>query len=218
LSRRLADLTLDSLDDLPQPCRQCVFWELDPVSRRRAEDLDWAGAEKRAWLSTALREWGPCGKVAYVDGAPAGFVLYAPAGQVPQSRSFATSPISADAVLLVTARVLPEYAGAGLGKILVQAVAKQLLRRRGIKAMEAFGDARWERPACVLPVGYLEAVGFQTVRFHPRYPRMRLDLRTALTWRAEVEVAVERLLGAVRPETAPRPVPVSSPSRVATKP
>jgi hypothetical protein len=27
-----------------------------------------------------------------------------------------------------------------------------------------------------------------------------------VTWREDVEVAIERLLGAVRPETAPRPV------------
>ena len=33
---------------------------------------------------------------------------------------------------------------------MVQTVAKDLLRR-GFKAIEAFGDARWKEPACVLP-------------------------------------------------------------------
>jgi len=32
MSRRLVSLTLDTLEDLPRRCRQCVFWELDPVS------------------------------------------------------------------------------------------------------------------------------------------------------------------------------------------
>jgi hypothetical protein len=39
---------------------------------------------------------------------------------------------------------------------------------------------------------------------------MRLDLRTAVTWRGEVEAALERLLGAVRPArpaTTPTPAP-----------
>jgi hypothetical protein len=49
-----------------------------------------------------------------------------------------------------------------------------------------------------LPVDFLTAVGFYTVREHPAYPRMRLDLRTALRWREEVESAVERLFSPVR--------------------
>ena len=207
MSRRLADLTLDSLPDLPQPCRRCVFWELDPVARRRsAQGSGDPAVEKQAWVSSTLLEWGSCGKVCYVDGELAGFAICAPPGRVPQSAAFPTAPISQDAVLLSTLRVMPPHAGAGLGKALVQGVAKQVLRRPGVKAIEAFGDAQWQSPACLIPAGYLEQIGFQTVRAHPRYPRLRLDLRTALTWRAEVEVALERLRGAVRPEAVPRPV------------
>jgi hypothetical protein len=100
--------------------------------------------------------------------------------------------------------VLTEFAGGGLGRMLVQGVAKDLTRR-GVRAIEAFGDLRWEKPACVLPADYLLAVGFKTQRAHPRYPRMRLELRSVLSWRDEVENALEKLLGAVRP--ARRPVP-----------
>ena len=32
MGRRLAALTLDSLPDLPDPCRRCVLWELEPVA------------------------------------------------------------------------------------------------------------------------------------------------------------------------------------------
>ena len=209
MSRRLVDLRLDNLGDLPPPCRSCVFWELDAVGRRRAEDSGDTALEKEAWLSAVLLDWGPCGKLCYVDGEPAGFAVCAPPELVPRSLAFPTSPVSGDAVLLMAARVLPAYAGAGLGKVLVQGVAKQMLGRPGVKAIEAFGDARWERPSCLLPAGYLEAVGFGTVRPHPRYPRMRLDLRTALRWRAEVELALDRLLGAVRPEPPPRPAPTA---------
>jgi GNAT superfamily N-acetyltransferase len=211
MARRLADLRLDNLQDMPPRCRSCVFWELDPVARRRAEDSGDTALEKEAWLSAVLLDWGQCGKVCYVDGEPAGFAICAPPALVPRSMAFPTSPVSPDAALLLTAHVLPQFAGGGLGKLLVQGLAKQLLGRPGIKAIEAFGDARWERPACLLPVGYLEAVGFATVRPHPRYPRMRLDLRTALRWRAEVESALDRLRGAVMPpETAARPAPTAT--------
>jgi hypothetical protein len=35
---------------------------------------------------------------------------------------------------------------------------------------------------------------------------MRLELKSVVTWRDEVEAALERLLRAVRPVRAPRPV------------
>jgi ribosomal protein S18 acetylase RimI-like enzyme len=206
MTRRLANLTLDNLDDLPRRCRQCVFWELDPVAGERAAEAGDPGLEKEAWVSAALLEWGSCGKVLYVDGVAAGFVMFAPPSYVPRSAAFPTSPVSADAVLLMTAVVLPEFADGGLGRMLVQGVAKDLVRR-GVKAIEAFGTATWtELGHCMVPADHLIAVGFKTIRPHPRYPRLRLELKTAASWREDVEVALERLLGSMTPETALRPV------------
>lgn len=202
MSRRIARLTRDNLDDLPSTCRSCVFWELDPVSRERAMTSDDAASEKESWVSRVLLEWGSCGRVAYVDGVPAGYVIFAPPTFVPGSAAFPTAPISEDAVQLVTAMVEPEHADAGLGRMLVQAVAKDLLGRGGIRAIEAIGDTTLPRDhvgGCVLPADFLLRVGFKTHRAHRRYPRMRLELKSVLSWREEVEQALERLLGAVRP-------------------
>lgn len=208
MARRMVGLTLDNIDDLPLPCRTCVFWELDPVAGRRAREAGDPGLEKEAWLSAVLLDWGSCGRLAYVDKVPAGYVLYAPPTHVPRSVAFPTSPVSADAVLLVTGHVLPEFRGGGLGRVLVQTVAKDLIKRGGIRAIEAFGRAddpalaRAENGHCVVPADYLTAVGFKTVRPHHRFPRLRLDLRNAVTWREDVEVALERLLVSMRPEPA----------------
>jgi len=89
-----------------------------------------------------------------------------------------------------------------------------------VRAIEAFGslvpqgDAEEEpdaqrkppRGPCVVPADFLLAVGFKTVRPHYRYPRLRLDLKNALSWREDVEVALERLLGSMNPEPVFRPV------------
>ncbi len=205
MSRRLVNVTLDTLGDLPPRCRRCVFWELDPVSRDRAEQSGDPALEKEAWVSATLLEWGGCGKIVYVDGLPAGYAMFAPPAYVPRSVAFPSSPVSADAALLMTAYVLPDFAGGGLGRMLIQGVAKDMTRR-GIRAIEAFGDLKWDGPACVVPADHLLAVGFKTVRPHPRYPRLRLELKTALSWREDVEVALERLLGSMTPERALRPV------------
>ncbi|KNB49122.1 GNAT family N-acetyltransferase [Streptomyces caatingaensis] len=205
MGRRLVPLTLDNLPDLPKRCRACVFWELDPVSGEAALRAGRPELEKEAWISAVLLEWGSCGRVVYVDDEPVGFVLYAPPAYVPRSTAFPTSPVAADAVQLTTAWLMPRFQGQGLGRVMVQTVAKDVLRR-GFKAIEAFGDARWKEPACVLPADHLLAVGFKTVRQHPRYPRLRLELRSALSWKEDVELALDRLLGAVQKEPALRPL------------
>ena len=205
MSRRAVNITLDNLDDLPTRCRKCVFWELDPMAHDKALEAGDTAFEKESWVSATLLEWGSCGKIVYVDGVPAGFVMYAPPMYVPRSVAFPTSPVSADAVLLMTGHVLPDFAGGGLGRMLVQSVAKDLTRR-GVKAIEAFGDLKWETPSCVLPAEHLKAVGFKTVRPHHRYPRLRLELKSTVSWREDVEVALERLLGSMSPEPMLRPV------------
>lgn len=206
MARRVAHITLDNVDDLPRRCRRCVFWELDPVSADQARKTGTAELEKEAWVSAVLLDWGSCGSILYVGDLPAGYVLYAAPALVPRASAFPTSPVSADAVLLMTAYVSPDFVGGGLGRMLAQSAAKDVVRR-GIKAIEAFGDAQWTGPSCLLPADFLLSVGFKTVRQHPRFPRLRLELRTALSWREDVEVALERLLGSIPSrEGALRPI------------
>jgi len=210
MSRRLVNLTLDTLEDLPRSCRMCVYWELDPVAAERACAAGDPGLEKEAWISQTLLEWGSCGKLAYVDGMPAGYVMFAPPAYVPRSMAFPTSPVSPDAALLMTAQVVAPFSGGGLGRMLVQGVARDLTKR-GIKAIEAFGDAKFGEPdeagggGCLAPADFFLSVGFKTVRPHPRYPRLRLELRTALSWKSDVEYALEKLLGSMSPESLLRP-------------
>ena len=198
--RQIFSLTLDRVQDLPEPCASCIFWELDPALAAASIARGDPGLDKEAWLSAAMLEWGSVGQIAYVDEVPAGYVTYAPPHLVPRAAAFPTSPVSADAVILMAARVVPDFAGQGLGRVLIQSAAKDVMRR-GVRAVEAFGyrgDPDSPKGRCVIPVGFLTAVGFKTVREHRTYPRLRLDLRTALTWREDMEAAVERLLASVR--------------------
>ncbi|MCX5398266.1 GNAT family N-acetyltransferase [Streptomyces sp. NBC_00102] len=205
MGRRLVPLTLDNLSDLPSRCRSCVFWELDPVREDAAIKADTTESAKESWLSAVLLEWGSCGRLVLVDDVPVGYVLYAPPAYVPRSMAFPTSPVSPDAVQLITGWIDPAHQRHGLGRVMVQTVAKDLLQR-GFKAIEAFGEARWKEPACLLPADHLLAVGFKTVRPHPVHPRLRLDLRTTLSWREDVELALDRLLGVVQKDPVLRPL------------
>ena len=207
MSRKVVRLTLDHLEEFTAPCRSCLLWELDPVRRERAAD---PCADKDAWVSEVLREWGSCGRVVLVDDVPVGYAMYAPEAFVPGAAGFPTAPVSSDAVLLTTVHVEPAYRGGGLARVLVQGMASDLVQRGGISAIEAFGDPSGRGGRCLLPVEFLGSVGFKTHRPHPTAPRMRMDLRAAISWKDEVETAFGRLVGAIRPKSARGPAPKSA--------
>ncbi len=198
VSRKLSPLTRDSLDEMTSPCRSCVRWELDAVHRGRVEADGGCAEAKASWLSSTLLDWGSCGLVVRIDGAIAGYALYAPPAYLPGLGAYATAPVSPDAVALAALRVEPEFADRGLARMLVQGMAADLVRR-GVRAVEAVSTTEVpvdDTPHCLVPADFLLAVGFTTVRPHPRTPRMRLDLRSTAAWREDmVEAALDRILG-----------------------
>jgi predicted N-acetyltransferase YhbS len=203
--RKTTRLTLDHLAELADPVRACLFWELSPVDRARLDEAE-RMTEKERWLSTVLREWGSCGRVVRLDGRTVGHIVYAPAAFLPGAATLPTAPTSPDAIVAATAWIQPELRGGGLGRLLVQAMAADLVER-GHTAIEAYGDTRGRADGCVLPAEFLGSVGFKTQRAHSTTPRMRMELRTALSWKDEVEAALERMWGVVRPtHKATRPI------------
>ena len=206
LGRKLVPLGPETLDLVPAPCRRCVFWELGAKARPRGSEE--GGLQKEAWLSSLVLEWGPAGHVVSVDGEVAGYSLYAPTHVLDQVGFQAARPVSRDAVLLATLAVLPEFEGQGIGRVLLQTMARDLTKRK-VRAVEAFADRAPVGRACHVPAEFLEASGFQVVRDHPRYPLMRMDLRTALTWKDAREAALEVLRVPAPAQPALRPVPSS---------
>jgi GNAT superfamily N-acetyltransferase len=206
LGRKLVPLGPETLDLLPDPCRRCVFWELGAKAQPRGSEV--TGLQKEAWLSSVVLEWGPAGHVVSVDGEVAGYSLYAPTHVLDQVGFQAARPVSRDAVLLATLAVLPVFEGQGIGRVLLQTMARDLTKRK-VRAVEAFADRAPVGRACHVPAEFLEASGFQVVRDHPRYPLMRMDLRTALTWKDAREAALEVLRVPAPTQPALRPVPSS---------
>ena len=66
-------------------------------------------------------------------------------------------------------------------------------------------------PRCLLPAAFAQAVGFTEVAHHPRYPRLRYELRSGSGWKADVEAALEKLFTVITvPSTQREPELVGS--------
>jgi GNAT superfamily N-acetyltransferase len=172
--RRLVDVTLDNLGDLPPEARNSLYWETDTDE----EPAD-PGFQKEEWFSEVLLEWGTCG-LAFVEEerGTVGFAQFAPATFFPRLPRFRCGRVSGDAVYLAYCYVVAVRRGFGVGTQLIRAVAGALLGR-DVRAVEALGD-RERSDSWVLPAPFLGANGFQVVRDDPRFPLMRLDLTTAV--------------------------------------
>ncbi|RYZ29511.1 MAG: GNAT family N-acetyltransferase, partial [Propionibacteriaceae bacterium] len=140
--------------------------------------------------------------VALHDDEVVGFLTMAPAGLVRRLSAFSTTPVGPDAAVLLSAQVVETWRGKGLGRQLVTTAAG-LMARRDLRALEAVGTRR-EGPSCMMPVGWLEAVGFGVVREHPVTPRLRLDLHATQRWPG-LGAAWQRLTDLVAPPPAPQP-------------
>jgi len=206
--RELLPLTPERVGDLVGACAPCTFWQTVPRNGRA--DPREPGELLLDWVETVMADWGPPGRVAYVDGEPAGHVLIAPARHVPRLAAFATAPSDPSTLMLLTAMTVPGHADRGLRKALVQTAAKDALhhRSRSLEAVAARPLAV-SRHACVLDVAFLEKVGFRVERDHPAYPRLRMERRTVVTLRDEAAAALARALARV---PGMRPVPETHPN------
>ena len=224
VTRALVPLSMTTIGSLPERCRACVAWELDAEAVTSAVKLGETEFEKEVWLSGVMLTWGSAGQIVTVDDRPVGFALFAPPTAVPGASAFPTSPVSPDAVLLTTAKILPEFTGQGLARYLMNGVVNALTRR-GVRAIEVFGlesdpmpDPEDPQaapvelapdpglPRCLLPAGFARAVGFEDVAPHFRYPRLRFELGRDIGWKAEVESALEKLFTVITVPASPSPL------------
>ncbi|MDT5094626.1 MAG: hypothetical protein QOH60_3989 [Mycobacterium sp.] len=238
MSARITPLRLECFEQLPKHARRCVFWEVDPTTLGSDDHFADPEFEKEAWLSMVMLEWGACGQMAVPvrrpgeqedapvieqrEAACVGYALYAPPGAVPRARCFPTGPVSPDAVLLTSMGVEPGHEETLAHSLIAQTVAD--LKRRGVRALEAFGrtaeagdlaepdtappeirsviepfgDCSFDQ--CMIAADFLTDVGFTVVAPHRYFPRLRLELDQGLGWKAEVEAALERLLHSARLE------------------
>ncbi|MEX2504542.1 MAG: GNAT family N-acetyltransferase [Egicoccus sp.] len=216
MARRLVPLHGDVVEELPRPCRECLFWELggdcpgrDGSAGRR--DGDDPLTRKQAWASALVQDGHHAGRVVKVEDEVAAHAVFGPVEAFAR-RPGLVPPADPGSLLLATVWVQPQWRGLGLGRLLVQAALKEALRL-DLPAVEAYGDRRWHERECHLPATWLLHEGFEVHGEHPRTPLLRLDTRRTARWAESLEHALEEMLAHL-PRRVRTPAPAPVPARV----
>lgn len=217
MGRRVVEVTAGDLDVLPERCRHCLFWEvgaprpIESVADGVIPTDELAGdtlVQKTAWWRSQELETGSPGRAVRIDGSVAGWVQFGPPATFARRRA-PVPRASDDALFIATLWVEPAERGGGVGRQLIQAVVKEAIHRH-VQAVEVYGDRRHRDSACVLPVTWLLHEGFEVHREHPRYPLMRIDVRSVVRWAEPLEQALEHALARLGRRTEPQPAPQRS--------
>jgi N-acetylglutamate synthase-like GNAT family acetyltransferase len=212
MARKIRPLTVDRIGDLPDPCSACALWETGGRTSVTCAPAD-AREDLAHWVGEVRSEWGECGRIAYENGEPLGFVKYAPPRYFPQVTSMPSGVPDSGSVLIACMHVGPDTREGGLGKVLLQAALRDLVAR-GERVVEAYGasDATDRDLSPLMSVDFLLRQGFTVVRPHPITPLMRLELKSLASWTENIEAVLEALQ---LPRTVGErvPAPLATPMR-----
>ena len=201
-SRRLRPMTAADLSVLPEPCARCTFWETSLVDLAAPADHLDRRQVKIDWAEAVTQHWGYCGVLAQHDEQVIGHLCMAPARYVPRLGAFATTPVSPDAAVLLSARVVEEWRGKGIGRQLVQSAAG-LVVRRDIRAWRRSAPITMGRPACCPPGGWRPWGSRSSARTRSRRG-CGWTCTSSLRW-PDLGAAWHRLAGLVGSPAAPEP-------------
>ena len=131
---QIVDISMRNLEDIPSPCRSCIYWEFPDLFGKVGSAE--AFFHKKNWFIKALSEFGVCGKILYIDEEPSGYAQFAPYYMLPQTRAYSYYQGRDDALFLSCLFICKaEYRGIGLGSRLLKSIIFDL-KARGFSRIE----------------------------------------------------------------------------------
>lgn len=132
----IEDITETNLGDIPEACRDCVYWEypeeVDIAQKANAMaqmKLEFE-RKKRRWFVKTLKEFGTCGKIVYHEGKPVAYAQYAPSEMLPNVGAYNSHMIGTreEGAVFLSCLYVTDKAmrSRGLGKALLKTIVEEL--------------------------------------------------------------------------------------------
>lgn len=200
-----------TVDDLPEPCRSCLFWETggppgsETPPSRRARDRD----AKQSWWHATELEWGTFALGLREGEELIGYAVVTTPSYLEGAASIGR--VSDDALLMAVLWTADGVDDADSVAASLVESALALAVAHDASALEAFGASRGG-PDCVPDEALLRRRGFRLLHGGFPYRHYRLDVRSTARLRDGVEEAaayVRRLVRRTRLGRVPS-MPTSS--------
>lgn len=180
-------ITRQNLNDIPEYCNHCLYWEYPEDFERLKNSKETAelaklAAKKKGWFLQTLKEFGVCGKIVYYDSLPIGYAQYCPSVFLPQISEYGYKNIGTikEGVVFLSCLHITDkkIRNKGVGTRLLENIIEDL-KKRGFKAIETFA----RRNSSDNPSGPMEFYvkkGFYIKDDkNSEFPLMRFDLQVA---------------------------------------
>jgi GNAT superfamily N-acetyltransferase len=193
MMKHVIQVDLENLNETPQPCRKCMFWQTSQKTGIPYSPKDGL-LQKEQWFSRTLLEWGRCAKLLKEDEDIVGYAQFGPVRYFPQSVNLKSGPIDENAVFLACLYITPEARERRLGKYLLRSIIKEC-SKMGFEAIETYGKRSMKSNSDFdqRTIEFYENEGFRVIKNHMIYPRMRLDLKNTVVWGKEISKAIKSL-------------------------
>jgi GNAT superfamily N-acetyltransferase len=130
---------------------------------------------KMKWLYILERSFGKGVEIACLDGAPIGFMQYAPAELFVRVRNYASGPPGMDAVFIACLYIInKEQRKKGYGTVMLEKILREV-RERNYKAVETFARSDSENNPSGPLLFYLKH-GFEVIRQKDNFPLVHLEI------------------------------------------
>lgn len=197
---------------LPDDCRSCCWWQTNGVKVERGETAarirhDWAAELEHDWGQVGLLAQEPAGR----RGGPksgeiaiSACIHFAPSASLARFRELSFPPLPASSALLFCLRAEEDAPGWAAKRLIHKAIYE--LRNRGVR--EVYAIAHWPEGSgdsadCRFFSTELLAVnGFEPVSQSGSFCLMRVDNRTVIPLREQMETALRRVF-ANKPAPSP---------------
>lgn len=195
MRRKVLAVTAKTLEQSGLECASCLRWE-----GIKSENNTEKQSIKADHIKKIIKEQKEFGKIVCVGGQALAYSQYAPAEYWPAISGLRAGPVSDDAVLITCLMVQPLARGRGLGRVLLQSIESGLVKRK-VKAIEVFTSRNDDYPPG--PIEFYLQNGFHILRDDPKYPLLRLELKTLVGWQINIQFALDRLTIPQRAVIAP---------------
>lgn len=177
VEKRILDITLEKLKDIPLPCRECVHWEM------HSDSIDYVPREeeriqKEKWYSWGLARGEAGGKLFYYGNQGIAYAQFGRLSLFPRLSSYRVgSLVGSDAIFLSCLFVAEGFRGRGFGTLMLRSILRDLYKSKA-KAIETIptGGPFSAKPSDL--VDFFLRNGFHIKEDDPQHPLLRLDFKS----------------------------------------